>query len=100
MTISGDKLEYTNDISSPAAYILETKLLINSVIFDTKKGAKFLTADLLNYVIQTIIIEPEFIRVKTKYFPEDIIKQYDIQEKIAQDGYVYCKFKRGMYGLK
>lgn len=46
------------------------------------------------------MIEPEFVRIKTKCFLEDIVKQYSIQETIAQEGYVYCKIKRGIYGLK
>ena len=46
------------------------------------------------------MIEPEFVRIKTKCFLEDIVKQYSIQETIAQEGYVYYKIKRGMYGLK
>ena len=44
--------------------------------------------------------EPEFMRIALKYFPMDIISKYNLQEKVAQDGYIYIKIKRGMYGLK
>ena len=30
----------------------------------------------------------------------DMRDKYDIVKSIAPDGYVYCKIKRGMYGLK
>ena len=46
------------------------------------------------------MIEPEFMKIKAKYFLEDIQKLYHISEKMAQNSYVYCKIKRGMYGLK
>ena len=36
MTVGGDKLEYTSDISSPATSMLEIKLLVNSIISDEK----------------------------------------------------------------
>lgn len=41
------------------------------------------------------MIESEFMKIKAKYFPEDINKKYQIKEKIAQNGYVYCNIKRG-----
>ena len=36
----------------------------------------------------------------SKYFLEDITKKYKIQSIIHNDGYLYCKIKRGMYRLK
>ena len=51
MTIGGDKLEYENDTTSPAASLLETKLLLNSVISDAKDGARFLTMDLKDHFL-------------------------------------------------
>ena len=41
MTVGGDKLEYTNDISSHTESMLETKLLFNSLIFDAKGELDF-----------------------------------------------------------
>ena len=46
ITVCGDRLEYTEDVSSPAAYILESKLLFNSLISYTHRGARFLLCDL------------------------------------------------------
>jgi hypothetical protein len=39
MVVGGDKLLYPDDPASPAASLLETKLLINSTISDAHKGA-------------------------------------------------------------
>ena len=74
MTVGEDKLEYTGDIPSPPASMLGTKLLINSVISDAKGAARFLTADLKDHVLQLIIIEPKFIRIKARNFPKYIQK--------------------------
>ena len=38
LTIGGDKLDYLYDASSPAATLIDTKLLLNSVISDSDKG--------------------------------------------------------------
>ena len=40
LTFGEDRLTYNNDVSSPAASLLETKLLLKSTIFDASKGAR------------------------------------------------------------
>ena len=100
MTVGGDRLEYPYDTTSPAASLLETKVLINSVISDASKGAKFCTVDIKDFFLQTIMEIPEYMRIHSKYFTDPIRKKYNIDSKIAEDNYVYCKIKRGMYGLK
>ena len=46
IVVGGDKLTYDQDPRSPAADLLETKLLINSVISDEKCGTRFYTMNL------------------------------------------------------
>ena len=43
---------------------------------------------------------PEYMRIHGKYFLPDMRAKYNIDELIDVDGYVYCKIKRGMYGLR
>ena len=43
LTVGGNRLTCDFDVASPAASILESKLLINSFISDEHKGARFLT---------------------------------------------------------
>ena len=49
MVVGGDKLTYHDDAGSPAASLLETKLLLNSTISDADKGARFLSLDLKDF---------------------------------------------------
>jgi hypothetical protein len=42
---------------------------------------------------------PEYMKILIRQFPPDIIEQYNL-DKIAHQGFIYCKIKRGMYGLK
>ena len=89
LTIGGDKLEYLSDSSSPAASLIETKLLLNSVISDSNKGARFMTLDIKDFFLQTILEEPEYMRIHSKYFLQDIQQKYNIKNIVNQDGYVY-----------
>ena len=100
LTLGGDVLEYEGNASSPAASLLEAKLLLNSVISDAHLGAKFMSIDLKDFFLQSILEEPEYIRIHGKYFVGEIRKKYHIDDIIAPDGYVYCEAIRGMYGLK
>ena len=49
LTVAGDKLDYEHDATSPAASLIETKLLLNSVIPDSSRGARFMTLDIKDF---------------------------------------------------
>ena len=100
LTVGGDRLTYNDDVASPAVSLLETKLLLNSTISDASKGARFMTLDIKDFFLQTLMERPEYMRIHSKYFSNDMKSKYSISSLVAADGYVYCKIKRGMYGLK
>ena len=75
MVVGGDKLEYEYDAGSPAASLLETKLIINSTISDAHKGACFVSADLKDHFLQSPMAQPEYMKMHITPFPDDIIEQ-------------------------
>ena len=62
--MGGDRLSYAEDSGSPAANLLETKVLINSVISDAKKGARFMTADIKDYFLATPMARADYMKVQ------------------------------------
>jgi hypothetical protein len=94
LTVGGDKLPYEDDAGSPAASLLETKLIINSAISDAHKGARFMCADLKDHFLDTLMKEPEYMRIKYKYFSAALRKQYDLDAIVNEDGYVYIKSRK------
>ena len=100
LVVGGDKLPYHNDASSPAASLLETKILLNSTISDAKNGARFMASDLKDFFLASPMDSPEFMKIPIKHIPQDIIKTYNLLNLVTPDGYVYVKIKKGMYGLK
>ena len=100
ITVGGDRLSYAADAGSPAANLLETKLLVNSTISDAHKGARFMSLDLKDFFLATPMEGNEYMRVNYKHFPEDIKKKYNLHEKVTESGHIFIKIKRGMYGLK
>ena len=100
LTVGGDKLSYDADAGSPAASLLETKIMLNSIISDAHRGAKFMGLDLKDFFLASPMARPEYMRINYKHFPQDIKEMYNIDALKASDNYVYVKIKRGMYGLK
>ena len=100
ITVGGDKLPYHDDAGSPAADLLETKILLNSTILDAKRGARFMCLDIKDHFLATPMQHPEYMRVKMKYIPEDIRQRYNIYDIVTKDDWVYIKIQKGMPGLR
>ena len=80
---------YPYDAVSPAASLLESKLLFNNIILDLDKVTRFLTLDIKDFFLKTLMRRPEYMRIHGKYFLEDMRKKYNINQLITPDGYVY-----------
>ena len=99
LVVGGDRLEYADDTGSPAASMLETKMLVNSVISNADEGARFMSCDLKDFFLASTMTRPEYMRIPWKYIPYDIRTRYNLHLKKHNDN-VYVKIKRGMYGFK
>jgi hypothetical protein len=100
IVVGGDKLSYDHDPASPAASLLETKLILNSTISDAKEGARFFSCDLKDHFLASPMERPEYMKIPISNIPDDIIEKYNLKSKVSIDGFVFIKIKKGMYGLK
>ena len=39
------------------------------------------------------------MRLKLANLSEDVIKQYNLKDRVSKDSYVYLEIRQGMYGL-
>ena len=74
IAVGMDWLTYKADAGSPAANLIETKILVNSTISDAHKGAHFMSADLKDFFLATPMDSDEYMKVQYKLFPADIKK--------------------------
>ena len=73
LTVGGDRLQYPDNTASPAASLLEDKLFFtNSAISQLAKGARFMTIDIKDFFLQTMMANAEYIKIHSKYFLRDI----------------------------
>ena len=69
LTVGGYCLDCPDNTYSPAASLLETKLLLNSTISDAHLGARFMTMDLKYFFLATPMARSEYMHINSKYFP-------------------------------
>ena len=65
---------------SPAANLLETRLLVNSTISSAKYGAKFMSVDISNYFLASPIKRKEYMKVRLRHIPLDIQEKYNLKD--------------------
>ena len=58
-----------------------------------------MTLDIKNFYLNTPMERYEYMRIKIIDIPEDVVAEYNLQEKATKDGYVYIEVRKGMYGL-
>jgi len=57
-------------------------------------NAQFMTLDINNFYLNTPMERYEYLRLKLEQFPEDIIQEYGLKEKVTSDGHVYIEVRK------
>ena len=84
ITMGGDRTNCSFDCGTPTPELLTIKLLLNSVI--STPGAKFMTIDISNFYLNTPMDRYEYMRMKLDMFPEDVIGEYDLRDRVEPNG--------------
>ena len=94
-----DKLNYEEDPRSPAIYLLDSKILLNSIISDANKGSRYCTADINFFYLNNPMKTYRYMKITIHLFTYEILKEYDINKLLCK-GYVYVEIKKVIHGLK
>jgi Reverse transcriptase (RNA-dependent DNA polymerase) len=84
-------------VSVGTAEMDTTKILLNSVI--STPGAKFCTADVTNFYLNTPMEREEYVRIPINLIPPEIIGEYKLMALVDGNGSVLARVDKGMYGL-
>jgi hypothetical protein len=95
--MGGILINYPDNSGTPIADILTLKLMFNSVI--STPNSKFMTIDIKDFYLMMPMDRYEYFRMKLDLFPQDIIHEYRLRNKVDTYGNVFCKVRCGMYGL-
>ena len=100
LMVGGDKIDYPTDPSAPAVGLLDTKIHLNSVISESKKGARYFVDDIKNDCLNNLLTHLQYMRIHTTYFTEEFRKDYNMDVFIDKYGHVYCEIRKGTHSLK
>jgi len=87
--MGGNLINYPGDCGTPAADLLTIKLMFNIII--STPNAKFMTIDIKDFYLMTPMDRFEYFRMKLELFPQDIIEEYGLCDKVDADGNVFCE---------
>ena len=76
------------------------KIILNSVIHDANKGARFMSTDIKDHFLATPMKDPECMRVKHKHLPDNIRTTCNLEQMKTPDDHVCVKIQKGSPGLK
>jgi hypothetical protein len=93
LTFWGNNKKTIIDCGTPTVNLLTVKLLINSVVL-TPLGVGHRI-----FLSQHPHDLPEFLHMKIENFPQDVIDQYKLHNKVGSMGFVILRVEKGMYGL-
>ena len=96
ITAGGNLIHYPWDKSQPTADLTTVKMHINSTI--STPGANYACLDIKNMYLMSLMQNAEYMFIEEKLVPQQFIEEYKLQN-IIQNGKLYMKIKRGMYGL-
>ena len=94
-TIDGNLVNYSGPTTARTAAMPLVKLLIHSVVSDNKS---WLTLDIKDFYLGTPVDRPEFLRIPTKYIPEQIISANNLKP-FLHNQHILLKVNKGIYGL-
>ena len=82
-------VEIESTTGTPTADLLTVKLLLDSVI--STAHAKFMTIDIKDFYLMTPMDCYEYFKMKLDLFPEDIVEEYDLRNKVDDRGFVIAR---------
>jgi hypothetical protein len=97
ITVGGNLICYPGNTGTNTALLELIKLMLNSVI--SRKGARFACIDIKKFYLDTLMEDPENVRIKITDIPEEFILEYGLAGKDDINGWIYFEICRGCYGL-
>jgi hypothetical protein len=96
LTVGGDRIASTDEVSTKTADLATAKILLNSTI--SAPATIWITADIKYFYLNIPMTKFDYMKVPISLFPPNIIAYYRL-EHISHKGFVYCEIQKGMYGL-
>jgi hypothetical protein len=95
----GDRINYLKDCGTPTADMFLFKCLLNRVVSTNGAKCLMIMIDSKDFYLNTPMKWYEHMHPKIADIPDEIIREYKLDEDVTPDKYVYTEIQKGMYGL-
>jgi hypothetical protein len=97
LTVGGNKVHYPGDVGTPTADLTLVKMHINSVV--STCGARCMTLDVKKFFLNMPMVRYKYVWIKIDDIPDEIFVEYNLRDKVSNNGHIYVEIQKGMYGL-
>jgi hypothetical protein len=97
LTVGSNKVYYPGDVGTPTADLTLVKMHINSVV--STRGAQYMTLDVKKFYLNTSMVRYKYVRIKIDDISDEIIVEYNLHDRVSNNGHIYVKIQKGMNGL-
>ncbi len=97
LTMGGNCIDYPWNKSTSTANLTTAKLLFNSTIYTS--STLFYSINLANFYLNTPMERYEYKRLRLDILPQEIINEYNLNEIVNANRWVYVEICKGVYGL-
>jgi hypothetical protein len=84
ITMGGNFINNLSTCGTPTADLLTVKPLLNSII--STPSVKFMSIDIKDFYLKTLMTRYKYFCKKVKLFPEDVIEEYNLCNKVDLNG--------------
>ena len=98
LTVGGNFLPFEGNLSEPGAIVPTTKFMVNSIT--STLNAKGLILDIANFYLNNKLPSPEWISMPFNIIPQEIVKEYTLENIVDEKGMIWIMIVKGMYSLK
>ena len=81
LTVRGDIISFPWDCGTPKVDMLTVNLLLTSIV--SIPNAKLMTINIKDFYLNTTMPRYKYMRLKLSDLPDNVIRQYNLREKVA-----------------
>ena len=91
-------LDFTGNISAPTASVTTEKCVFKSVVYNP--GAMCILAGINFFLLEQYLTRPRIYAHSIENHPTGNHDAYNLTKMVYNQGWIYMRTKKGMYGLK
>jgi Reverse transcriptase (RNA-dependent DNA polymerase) len=95
--VGGNLIDFPGDKSTRAADLVTVKCLFNNVV--STPGARAACIDIKDFYLNNLLPSAEYVRFRKEDIPKAVWIQYQLDNYVTPESYIYARVDKGMYGL-